>query len=61
MHAYQSIAILLISTSLGLNRQEKKITHLISTMKNQQLMALLKKSRTKKMMQTVSKPLGVAP
>jgi len=61
MHAYQSIAILLISTSLGLNRQQKKITHLISTMKNQQLMVLLKKSRTKKMMQTVSKPLGVAP
>jgi hypothetical protein len=51
----------LISTSLGLNRQEKKITQLISTMKNQQLMALLKKSRTKKMMQTVSKLLGVAP
>jgi len=61
MHAYQSIAILLISTSLGLNRQQKKITHLISTMKNQQLMALLKKSRTKKMMQTVFKPLGVDP
>ena len=61
MHAYQSIAILLISTSLGLNRQQKKITHLISTMKNQQLMVLLKKSRTKKMMQTVSKPSGVAP
>jgi len=60
MHAYQSIAILLISTSLGLNRQQKKITHLISTMKNQQLMVLLKKSRTKEMMQTVSKPLGVA-
>jgi len=60
MHAYQSIAILLISTSLGLNRQQKKITHLISTMKNQQLMARLKKSRTKEMMQTVSKPLGVA-
>jgi hypothetical protein len=61
MHAYQSIAILLISTSLGLNRQQKKITHLISTMKNQQLMVLLKKSRTKKMMQTVFKPLGVDP